>query len=156
MRWIPRERALILQTSYQTDERANEWLADSMGEMERRTMRTTLQIREVVEEGGHHFFPSIDEMIAGRGCYVQPQSRDELALCRGEYSSKLHQLGTTATPGRTCAAVAPAPSDLSHTGSGNGTDALSESFYAMRRALRDANPLGSSTVLAKDMFREGV
>jgi len=92
MKQSSEELAFTQQVECDFDEKAYEWFSHSVEEMNRRSAMTPREIWEVVKDGGHHFFASIDEMIADCGSYRRPRNRDELSLCLVEYSSKLDQL----------------------------------------------------------------
>jgi hypothetical protein len=85
---LVKEQRLLAAQDYDCEELALE-LFDRSIEMNRRSEMTAEEIWVTIGEGGDHFFPSVDEMIADRGTYVQPHNREQLEACLGEYSLKL-------------------------------------------------------------------
>jgi len=145
MKQSSEELALTQMVECDFDEKAYEWFSHSVKEMNRRSAMTPLEIWEVVKDGGHHFFASIDEMIADCGSYRRPRNRDELSLCLIEYSSKLDQLGPDPAlrgdshRANTVAAFVETEDETLATDDDFWVGACNEMFHAMSRVLRGAS-----------------
>lgn len=154
-----REQGLLAgQDDYDFEELALEWFDRSVEEMDRRNEMTAEEIWVTIGEGGDHFFPSIDEMIADRGIFMQPHNREQLSACLGEYSLKLDQcdLGLAKADNasaRTRDASNPISSVMALredvevlTSDDAYWDLVSnEIFYTMNRVLHSASSMASST-----------